>query len=935
MATPKPSRPPVLIESWLPVAELGAESQRERGASSALPPLYFLHVWWARRPLTASRAAILASLLPPDVSKKWFLKTLGIFGDPVAARKRIAEEKAKGIKTSTDKYGYARSFTYTPDDAALQEIFSKISDHWNSSDIWVLDPMAGGGSIPFEAMRYGLTTFANELNPVAYVVLKATLEYPARFGEAFVQDIRRYAGMVGERASKDLSQFYPRGKGEEVSAYLWARTVRCPACGLIVPLSPNWWLQKGSHPIAVRPVVGSKGNECTFELLEGTALEGHDPDDGTVARGTSKCPRTGCCEPLDSEYIKGEAQQGRMGHQLYAVVVKTSKGKGFRLPTSRDLEAIALAETELERQLAVWAANGLVPDGEIPPGHKTDEPRRSGISRWTDLFCPRQLLAHLTYLRCIMAVKDEARRDLGEEKGGAVAAYLSAVLDKCTSYNNVQVRWHVPRGILAGMFDRHDFSFKWSYAEALPTVFQWDWASDQIADAYRGIAALTARSRTLFDQSRALRLRLNQGDAAGTTIVEPGSCHLICVDPPYYDNVMYAELSDFFYVWQKRILGDVFPEAFQTELTDKDAEAVANPARFRGLKGKRDLADQDYETKMRACFENMHRQLRDDGVLTVMFTHKRVDAWDTLAAALIGAGFEMTASWPIHTESEHSLHQARKNAAASTILLVCRKREPSGDAVWWEDLIPEVQRVARAKAEEFEAAGITGVDLYISTFGPVLQVLSAHWPVKDRKGDEVRPDVALDEARRVVTQYRHEKLCKSHSASLPIDAPTLWAIQAWDIYQAARFPYDEARRLSISIGAEADVDLLKKKHIVRKKGKYIELLAPGERRRKGQVDPNADTFPIFLDAIHTACLLAAEDGMAAVRKFLARTGLHKDESFVAAVEALLNALPAAIAHPGVEEKQRRGEWYLRDIAQHILSGRVEVPTYEQLELGFE
>ena len=157
---------------------------------------------------------------------------------------------------------------------------------------------------------------------------------------------------------------------------------------------------------------------------------------------------------------------------------------------------------------------------------------------------------------------------------------------------------------------------------------------------------------------------------------------------------------------------------------------------------------------MRACFENMHRQLRDDGVLTVMFTHKRVDAWDTLASALIGAGFEMTASWPIHTESEHSLHQAKKNAAASTILLVCRKREPSDKATWWDSLIPKVQEASRKKAEEFEKAGITGVDLYISTFGPVLQVLSEHWPVKDRRGGEIRPDVALDEARRVVTRYR-------------------------------------------------------------------------------------------------------------------------------------------------------------------------------------
>jgi len=845
-------------------------------------------------------------------------------------RAKMAGEKLRG-----NPFDYPRAFTYTPDDAAVRSLFEKIRTHWDSDEIRVLDPMAGGGSIPFEALRYGFTTYANELNPVAYVILKATLEYPAKFGEGLVKDIRKYANIVGERARKDLEPFFPKGKDEDIFAYMWARTAKCPECGLVVPLSPNWWLQKGKgRPAAVRPVVPKEGNVCRFALLEGAELKGHDPSDGTVSRGTGQCPR--CRTTIDGEYIKSEAQQGRVGQQLYALAIKTGQGKGFRLPSKRDLEGVALAAKELAKRLPAWTAAGLVPTEKFPETGNDLRPILYGMPEWKDLFSPRQLLAHLTYLEHILVARDEARRDLGEQRAAAVSAYLAVIFSKAVDRNSVSTSWIYQRGVIGHTFQRHDFSFRWSYCEFDDARMLWPWSSEQVFDAYRGIADLAMPSKTFFDQGRQTRLALTQDDAAGTKIVGPGSCHLICVDPPYYDNVMYAELSDFFYVWQKRILGDVFPEAFQTELTDKGAEAVANPARFRGLKGARTLARQDYETKMRACFENMHRQLRDDGVLTVMFTHKRVDAWDTLASALIGAGFEMTASWPIRTEFGHSLHQAKKNAAASTILLVCRKREPSDQAVWWEDLIPDVRKVARAKAQEFEKAGITGVDLYISTFGPVLQVLSANWPVKNRKGNEVRPDVALDEARRVVTQYRYEKLCKTHSASLPIDKPTLWVIQAWDIYKAAQFPYDEARKLAISVGPEADIDdVLKRKHIIAKSGSYVELLAPEKRRRKGQVDPNADNFPILLDAMHTACVICMEDGMGATRKFLQRAFLAQDENFVAAVEALLNALPPAIAHPGVPEKDRRGEWYLREIAQHILSGKVQLPTYVQEEFAFE
>ena len=256
-----PQIPPTLIESWFPFQAIGAESQRERGASSALPPLYFLHVWWARRPLTVSRAAVLASLLPDfrslqdfgslDLRRKfptqetyhaWFTRLLGILGDPVAARKLLIRARQVG-KTIPNPYDYGRAFTHNPPAEELETMHDLLELTWGSRELTVMDPMAGGGSIPFEALRYGFTVLAGELNPVASVILKATLDYPARFGLAMVEDIHRWGSRWYELVKPKLkSYFTPLPLGAEGAAYLWARTVACPATGKPVPLSPNWWL---------------------------------------------------------------------------------------------------------------------------------------------------------------------------------------------------------------------------------------------------------------------------------------------------------------------------------------------------------------------------------------------------------------------------------------------------------------------------------------------------------------------------------------------------------------------------------------------------------------------------------------------------------------------------------------------------------------------
>ena len=907
----------LLIERWLPLAELGVESQRERGASSALPPLYFLHVWWARRPLVVSRAAVLGSLLPAwspnwpeglrsrfpteESYRAWFLRLLGIQGDPVAARRLIGYANQRDLKLQGNPYGYGRAFTASPREEDLNILRDLVQLLWHDREPAVLDPTAGGGSIPFEILRFGFTALAGELNPVASVILLATLDYPARFSEGFAESIRKWGARLVEQLEAGMELFYPRDAEGRIFAYLWARTVACPATGKPVPLSPNWWLQKGDSPIAVKLLCQPDWPKCRFEIVQGRKALAANPDQGTIRRGVALSPWTG--DVIDGDYIKREAQAGRMGQQLYAVGVKTPRGTEFRPPSEADLAAVAAAEAELARRLPGWLTRGIVPDEEIPMVSNDPRPRHYGMTRWRDLFAPRQLLALGSTVEALRELAQEIDRALPPDQARAVVTYLALAVDKLADRNSYMARWIPQRQVIANTFDRHDFSMKWSFAEMAVVVAGkgLEWAIDQVVDAYREIARLAQPARLPLWQgagpSPVERLRITRGDAADLSHLPTGSLHLVCIDPPYYDNVQYGELSDFFYVWLKRTVGDRYPGWFQAQLTDKDEEAVANPARFADFgPRRRELAEQDYQRKMAAIFREAHRALRPDGVLTVMFTHKRVEAWDTLATALIGAGFRIEVSWPVHTEFEHSLHQAKKNAAASTILLVCRKRQPQDEPAWWDDLKGTVRRVARQRAAEFAGQGISGVDLYISAFGPALSVISEHWPVLTSEVDErtgqpkpLRPEVALDLAREEVIGLRKRGLLLGRQVQF--DPPTDWYLMAWDAFKAEEFPADEARKLALALGLDLEADVVRQHRLVAKKQSSVVMQLPRARRRKGAVDPELTRFASWVDAAHTAMLVHEEDGSLACEQFLKRTGLLTDGTFKACLQAMINAIP--------------------------------------------
>ena len=935
-----------LIERWLPIAQIGIESTRERTPMTPFPAPNRLHVWWARRPLVASRAAVLASLLPADADREKFLHVLGIHGDPVAAKRRIADANRTGERLGAKAYGYPRAFGYSPTDAEA-EWLAKNSPAAPSS---VLDPTAGGGSIPFEALRLGLSVYANDLNPVAALIERATAEWPAAHGVQLTEAVENLGAVLVARVRERLAAAFPDEPGNDTrpDGYLWARTVTCPYCDGLVPLSPNWRLAPDGTGVRLLPNCaagpGTPCRVCAFEIV-GSAEEQFP---GTVARGDGHCPYGDCGRVIDSDEIKAQAQAGRMGEQLFAVVYKrrvetrTKSGKrgrdkwvrGYRAPRPEDDNSAAI-RAKLAEKLPEWGALDIVPNERFPENGNDARPIQYGMPRWRDLFSPRQLLCHGTGVEVFREMLD-ADRAAGrlDDVRQAAYGYLALSLDKLRDYNSRMTHWHVGREVVAGTFDRHDFSFKWSYVEMAPLVagLGYDWAIGQTAKCVGELVALihpesAGNAGDLLDAAEPKSARSASPPPVTITCkaadsldhLAGGSIDAVVMDPPYYDNVMYAELSDFFYyVWLKRTAGHVFPELFRRQLTDKENEAVANPAKFSGQRGARALAGKDYQERMAAIFAECRRVLKPDGIMTLMFTHKATGAWDALTTGLMASGFAITASWPINTEAGGSLHIRDKAAANSTVFLACRPRpdaDPADGASYWEDVEPLVAGAVRRRVEEFQRAGIGGVDLFLAAFGPALEEFSRHWPLQrgeprdrpqERRGQQtlleepwdpyaVSPEDALDVARREVKRWRLERLTHL-KANADLDPATAFFVLAWDTFRAPVFDYDEALRLARAVGVDLDRDLTGR--LAHKSGSNLTLWDSARRAATGSLGP-AEGSRGMIDALHHAAHVARSKSLAAARELLERAGVDQDPRFFAALEAILEVLPMSLDITGI------------------------------------
>ena len=811
---------PRLIEKWLPINEVSIEAVREGGALAGHPPVNQLHVWWARRPLIASRAAIAASLLPTDADRGKFLTNIGTTTEVVTARRKMDAIKAEG-GWSDVSFPNKRAFQHNPNFLTEEGVSSPM----------VLDVTAGGGSIPFEAGRLGFRTVANELNPVACLILRATCEWPQRYGYPLLDACRQCAEDFQSRVSELLADVYPaeyapdcasgncphpqrfrcsEDCGEENScvhtkigsknhaavraqryvwAYLWARTAGCPGCHVEIPLSPNWRLDNNGTGMRVEPdgsrielhIVHNRQacSDCKSSAKSchlATLYPNRSASDGTVTGAIATCPACGSTTPKG--YLAQEAQAGRMGHRLYCVIHRdswrdlTKAGKPkkrettcrvFAEPEERHFAGDAHVASELARLAPQWDADDVLPTEEMPDANKA-RTYKYGTDQWIKLFNPRQQLAHgycvQAFRECVDADAEAERLD---DCRNAAWGYVAAALDKMINRNCILARWEPRTSTVVGTFDSHDFGMKWSYCEMIvggPHGYGLSWAIDDLTQCLSQLLAMTGhvedagnngqlipQTTSEFRGSVAPPTEVIRGDARDLPL-DDASVDCVVFDPPYEENVCYAELSDFFYVWLKRTAGYVFPEDFTDYLTEKDQEAIASPARFKSqaAKGKsaKNLALADYQEKMAEIFTECRRVIKDDGIMTVMFNHKSTAAWDALTVALIKAEFAITRTWPVKTEAESSIHIKDKAAARTTILLVCRPREENPFPKPWHEV---EQLITQAVQEDIQdnlgQADLRPIDLYLSAFGPALRVISEHWGTERESNNPDRPGSAL------------------------------------------------------------------------------------------------------------------------------------------------------------------------------------------------
>jgi putative DNA methylase len=920
--------PPVLLEAWLPAAAIGVECIRERSTGQQ-PPDKRLHVWWARRPLVASRAAVLGSLLPADFPREVFERLLGFWGNSEAVvRAQQLLEWAKDNKEKIANPHGQRAFRNGLRLADLQQAHEAMTKVWGN-EVQVIDPMAGGGSIPFESARLGIHTLANEYNPVACTILEATVDYPLRFRQKLARQASIWGDKLHHRFCERVQKFYPQTKEVPPLCYIFARTVPCPETGWETPLVPDWHLlkPKSGRRIAAQPQVNKETGGWFVEVKEvgegkGQLKEAPKP---TYSDGKGVSLFTNLQIPAD--YIKSMAQQARMGSALYAVILKTPQGLRFIQPATEDLTALGAAEQELARLHPNWEQANIIPSEFYPEVSSDERPRLYGMPGWADMFSPRQLLAMGVLVEELFGLRPEIIRAEGDELGEAVIHLLAAAIDKLGNYNCYLSSWHNSHAIMRSLFDRHDYSFKPTFAEMAlchPGAGL-AWAFESVFDAYEQLANLPRHPKT-----RPVEISL--GSATSLPQIADGSITAVVVDPPYADNVQYSELADFFYVWLKRTQGHRRPEWFSTYLCEHDQEAVVNVSRHRlpgaGKKGAaaaKVQAQAFYQDMMTRVFRECHRILRDDGVLTVMFTHKKQEAWASLFTSLIEAGFMITATWPVKTESEHSLHQANKNAAQSTVILVARKRPPDTGVGYFDGTMQEaIRREATTAAARLAKEGLNRVDQLVGAFGPAMEVFSRFAQVRTDTGMAVGVAQALEEAASAVSAWRLEELAPRGLEG--VEGEGRFYLLCWDVLAAAEFRFNEAKLLGHAVGM--DVEQLAVAGLVTKEGDKIKILPAKERRREQalkpeevmdtlfgpvtvpqkhtkkqvlKIHPNDPSFRTVLDACHALALRfieagAGAGGIGSARALMRQQGWAKDSLVAKLMAALVQSAPEAMWH---------------------------------------
>lgn len=897
------------IEGKLPLKAVGIENLKEDNPKH-MPPNRYLFPWYARRPTPAARLAVLASVLPEGISSDDILSLMQIkpnFDPDVPLEDYVVNKKAtEGNRSGTlgDHYGYPRPFESSPSKGQQEDLHSKLREFWDGDLPTVLDPTAGSGVIPLESLRYGLPTMANELNPVPSVMLKVVLDYPLSAGH-LRQEVEKWGSEIDETAAENLQEYFPGNNSRQTpSHYVSTYTITCPNCGCDLPLTSKLWLLKrsSSKGIAARPKYVD--GELTFERVElpdDVTKDEFNPQDGPRSRGgNTECPNCGVV--TESSEVKERVKNGDYEYAILGVkYTKSGGGSGYRAATQADYEGYEKAVERVETDFNLFS----LLKQEIPKnGQKTSEPAGYGFSEWRDVFTPRQLVAHYEYWQAFEEAKDRIQKEYNPKKAEAIIAILALAGGKIVDRNSRLSPYNIHRGYPMHLTGAKNLSPQWQFTDNNPSSGDQQYTDilDRILGSYEKIVGY-------LEDSESDPAQILTGDAADLDI-DADSVESVIVDPPYYSSIMYAELSDVFYVWLRKYLDDVFPDLFADELTNKDQEAVANPSKFSDIAGsgsKKDLARMDYEEKMSDIFSEIYRVVKPGGVMTVMFTHKETDAWDTLTKSLINSGFTITATHPITSERPNRTDTQGSGSADSTLLLTGRKtleknRGTSSVPTLWSDVKQDTRVAAKDAARDLIESefNLTKTDIIISAFGPTLRVFAEAYPVVDDQDEPVPPRRALEEAREAVTRVLAEEYLQAEGID-DLDSVSEWYILCWLVYEKQTFSYDEGRQLGLGVGVDID-DIKRSTKIWGKSSGDISLRGhsdrvqninekPENRSSRTPVNPDDLSFSLALDKVHAAMHVYDVQGESACCDWLRDRNFDSDSTFKATLKALLQVLP--------------------------------------------
>ncbi|OLO84287.1 hypothetical protein BKH13_04835 [Actinomyces naeslundii] len=841
--------PRKLIEVALPLDAINQQSAREKSIRKGHPST--LHLWWARRPLATARA-VLFSQLVDDPSERYeeFLDVARAAGeaDPESAAERAVEAERRRLFTLITRMV---NWNNIGDEHLMREVREEIRRSTGEELPAVLDPFAGGGSIPLEAQRLGLEAHASDLNPVAVLINKALIEIPPRFAghapvfpgadngtrswpgaHGLAEDVRRYGEWMREEAWRRIGHLYPRaqlpdGSEATVIAWIWARTVTCPnpACGIEAPLVRSWWLgkKKGKEAYIVPRVVG---DHVEYSI-------GHDPkraptkqDDGTIS-GHRGAICLACESVMSVSFIRECGCDGSMGSQMVAVVAEGNR------------ERIYLAPTEDQVKVAVVDRKADVPVGRIAENPRWFSTPMYGMDTFEKLFTSRQLTALTTFSDLVSEARERVFRDAlasgvseGErlEVGGvgaaayadAVATYLGMAVDRISAVNCSLARWNAApsKESVTDVFSRQALPMVWDYAEGNP--FQWGpanlgWSIEWVSGA---LSRLPAHDN----------VKVFQADAASRDYHDA----VISTDPPYYDNIGYSDLSDFFYVWLRRSLKDVHPSLFSTMLVPKAEELVANPYRHGGKDGARDF----FEDGFRTVFANARRSANPNYPMTVYYAFKQTETstegrtstgWSTILEGMIRSGWAITATWPMRSERGGRMTSVGTNALASSIVLVLRPRPEDAPMTDRRSLMRELRRTLPEAVETLRSGGIAPVDLAQAAIGPGMSVFSRYARVISPDGTDMSVSEALTQINAVLDEVLGEQ-------EGDLDPDTRWCLTWFDAHGFTEAPYGEAETLASA--RNASIDALKRSGVLTSGGGRVGLIAPADL--PDDYDPRTD-----------------------------------------------------------------------------------------------